>query len=396
MFEQIFINRLNKIESMRLNAMNYLDLNLSIDKAYAKSMLSFPSFKFDVMLENGRNNDFFKNLHKKINHFDIVHLRKIEKLFGENYSEVGSLASAIEVMNNSVDFLFSPFLEGISALPLFFTNENIDLNCVGKAITLAILYSYDHDINDLVAIEITSTKRFDDIVNTLRELRKGNHVIIDENSSALLSDSKQIISNPLYKDLMNMTLKMAGRLVYIDVDVFHGLFLKEVVEEMLLEHALSLDFFNHIQIKNLKTKEVYDYPLEVGKEKRYNILSVEEGIQHATILAFLNMYTLLYPLQEIVESSISFLKNTYPNFEDNFLFLGNMTRLYFLLNKTKEVKTYVERILDLTKDNLPINWLIVALSLGIKEESFVKEYINEKVGHPEAFEKAKLRYFDML
>ena len=391
MFDKVVLSEIDKILSMKQRVAKIMG-SLSPDKAYAKLMLSFPHYKFDVMLERGRKSEFFGKMHKELKEFNLENLRKIPALFGEKHEEMLSITSTINSIRDSVDFLFSAFLEGVSSFPLLYTTLDVELNCVGKAIALPILYSYEHDVEDLILYSIVSTKRFDDVVEALKRLREGEVIIIDEESPVLWEDSKRLLSDKALLDGLRESLEFAGRMVYIDVDVNHGLFLREQAEDLLLEHALSLDFFSHVQVRNKRTGEVYDYPIEIGKEKKYLVMPIDEGIKYTTTIAFVQLYADVYGDEQKVRDALSFLKEEHPGYENDFLALGAVARLYSILGDVHKTKEYVEKILDLSKDDLPVNWLIVALSLGIKDESFVKEYINEKLDHPLAFEKAKQRY----
>ncbi|MEM4295598.1 MAG: hypothetical protein QXS91_02210 [Candidatus Anstonellales archaeon] len=363
------------------------------EKAFSKLMIC-EEYSPKNYVENAKRMDFFNDLYQKLGKFSGTSVR--QALFVEDYSE--DFVAAINSITSSIDFVFAPFTEGLPAFPYFFSGlsgiENIkgDLNCIGRSLTIPVVYSYEKDpFSDLEIRLISSTRRFNKVIWALEQLRKGEKIILDETSPCLLEPSKAVLSSGLEKTYTSAFLKNNPELVYIDVDTFHGIFRSWEIEERLLESALSLDYFKHVHVHNKKNGETYDYPLEVENLGNYNAYDLERGITVVSINQFIHFYCSLFEDRKKLLDLLAFVNSVEPDPCD-FMSLGSRAHLFVNLFMVDKLRELVHRIIEITSPNTPANWLIVAVKLGIKTEKEAREEITERYKNPEAFELALKRF----
>lgn len=331
----------------------------------------------ETFIEKAKGNDYFKDLYNKIKdkEFSYETLKGLEEIAGETNLYYDSPLIMFAQVTSVIDRYFAPFLEPLRSLPLAYTSGeypegySIEPNCVGANQIIAVLYSYDHDINDLKFLEVYSSKRRDNLLEKLKEIDNGKYSI------------------NFFEDFVN-----------VDFDTFHGTFRKGDLKNMILDTALYIEENTHSAIKNKKTGEIYDYELEKENYKGVVERDIKEGIFYTTFANLLIMMDHLgYDKQMLKDSFNKYHKK----FENSVLMNSVGLMLHFDEGKAFE---FLEKIKEIykNKEDLPAKYIGTEIILNLPYSFFDKkklwkikeniEFLKQKYILPNALDIISQRY----
>lgn len=336
-----------------------------------------------TFFKNAREKEYFKNMYKKIKgkEFTWNTLKSIKEITEETKTKYDSLLRGFDEVLSAIDYFYAPFLETMKSFPLIYSSGKypdgfgLDPNCLGAAQTISVLYSYEHNIDDLVFLEVISSKRRNKLLEELKELNK-------EDCKYHLGIAK---FSPEWKDY-----------VCVKFDTFEGGYLKKDLKNMVLEQILGIEEYSHGVIKNKKTNEIYDYEIERENIKSYKERDLVEGIFDNTFShMLLLMNDLNYPKEIIKENFDKIYKNCVDKLTP--ISIG----MVLFPEKTDEFLDKIKKIYE-NEEELPAKYHIVDIVYNCQKAFFNKkeknrilekiDYLRNKYVSPDALEYLSNKY----
>ena len=302
-----------------------------------------------AFIENARENEYFKNLYKKIKGkpFTWQTLKEIKEIAGITEIHHDTIMSKFLEVTSAIDRIYAPFLEPLKTFPLIYNSSEypkgfgLEPNCVGACQITAVLYSYENDINDLRFLEVYSSKRRNTLLQKLRDLDKKG----DEFS-------------------------------WSNFDTFFYAFKTEDLRNMVMDQVLMIEEFTHGAIKNEKTGEIYDYELERENYNKVIERDIREGLFYST---FSNLLILMDNIGRDKEVTKAF-NELYRNYSDSLL-VNTLGMQLYLRSDIKKAKEYLEKIKQMfgTIEELPAKYIAFDIVLNL-ESFYLPSYPpNEKI-----------------
>ena len=218
-------------------------------------------------LQQARQNPYFLEMHRLIQDrpFTWETLKAIPEITGVTEIRNDTLVAAFQRATAAVDNYFRQFLEPVSSIPTFYarSKNRVEPNCVGTAQIITALYSFQNPIQDLEMLLVYSSQRRANVLKALRDLK---------NRSSSLSSTYDFIE--------------------ANIDSFSGMFEKQDLQNLLLDHVLTLEESGHTVIRK-KQGEVFDHELEVRNFKEYETCDIQEGLWLTGISQLVQLYTSL-------------------------------------------------------------------------------------------------------
>jgi uncharacterized protein YeeX (DUF496 family) len=296
----------------------------------------------DYFIENAKKEAYFKNLYEKIKGkpFTWETLKSLKEIAGITEIHHDSLIAPFAQVTTVIDRIYAPFLEPLRGFPRVYASGEypkgfgLEPNCVGACQVIPVLYSYEHDVKDLSFVEVYSSKRRDNLLEKLKELK-------DKKDEWVLSD----------------------------FDTFFYDFQTDELKNMVLDQALGVEEFTHGAIKNKVTGEIYDYELERENYKGTIEKSLEDGIFYSTLSNMLFLMDYLGYNKEILKDTFN---QYYDKFKDSVLMNSVGLALYIEEEKSRDFLNKIKNIYE-TEDELPARYHAIEIALDYPEALFNKE-----------------------
>lgn len=340
----------------------------------------------EAFINNSRENNYFKNLYEKIKNkpFKWETLKEIEEIAGITKVYHDSLQSSIAQTISVIDQLYAQFLESLKSFPKVYCSGkypegfSLEPNCVGANQIIAVLYSFEHNIDDLKFLEVYSSKRRDNLFEKLKEINKKKEL-------------EELIIPEKREELKMHLLDWMG-FVKADFDTFSGVFQKEQLKNMILDQILSIEDFTHGAIRNNKTNEIYDYELERENYKGTIEMDIKEGLFYST---FLNMIQLMNNLKYEDKLIKEAFQKIYKKHEDSVLVNSIGFSLYF--EDRKKSIEFFDKLKQIygSLEELPAKYIVTDIFFNLNSKKNIKDklnYLKERYILPQALEHISERY----
>ncbi|MBP7708555.1 hypothetical protein KA107_02625 [Candidatus Pacearchaeota archaeon] len=305
----------------------------------------------ETPLVNAQSNPYFTEKVKLLEGkpFTWKSLEAIPEITGVSFVDNASLAGTMKQVSSSVDNYFRQFLEPVSSLPFFYADQeyrSIEPNCVGASQLLSVLYAARQPLDNLEMVLISSTKRRDTVLEALRNLDK-----LPTNGAKY------------------------NEWVEANVDTFSGMFNRENLRDLLLDHVLLLEESGHVAMR-VRGGEIYDHKLERENFKITDTCCAKDGIWATGINQLTQLYLSLGmdPTRQWLglRDKVSKVSKNLATTNDYSLGLNSF-----------------ESLKEMFGEDLPIRYLVTEVAMDETNSTKIKEVaekISRTYAHPRALE----------